>query len=163
MDVSISRATVDDAAEILALQKLAYRSEAEIYGDYTIQPLTQTLEETLAEFEAQTVLKAVSGEYTVAGESIGRRIVGSVRGYERDGTCYIGKLIVHPDAQNQGLGARLMRKIEACFPHVERCELFTGSGSEKNLYLYRKLGYQTLREQQINEQLALVFLEKRIS
>jgi 2-aminoadipate transaminase len=41
----IDRATVEDAKEILDLQKLAYQSEAEIYNDYTIPPLTQTLEE----------------------------------------------------------------------------------------------------------------------
>jgi hypothetical protein len=35
----------------LALQKLAYRSEAEIYDDYTIPPLTQTLGEMRADEE----------------------------------------------------------------------------------------------------------------
>ena len=40
----IEQATTNDAAEILALQKLAYVSEAEIYDDFGIQPLTQTVE-----------------------------------------------------------------------------------------------------------------------
>ena len=49
----IGQASVKDAAEILALQKLAYRSEAEIYDDYTIPPLTQTLEEMRTDIETQ--------------------------------------------------------------------------------------------------------------
>ena len=50
--MSIERATIDDAQEILVLQKLAYTSKAEIYDDFTIEPLHQTLEEIRAEFES---------------------------------------------------------------------------------------------------------------
>ena len=67
--MKIEQATVGDAAEILALQKLANVSEAEIYGDFRIQPLTQTLEELLREFETHTAFKAVQEG----------RIIGSVR------------------------------------------------------------------------------------
>jgi hypothetical protein len=38
----IEQAGVEDAGEILRLQKLAYQSEARIYNDYTIPPLLQT-------------------------------------------------------------------------------------------------------------------------
>ena len=41
-EVTIKRAVLADAAEILSLQRLAYRSEAEIYNDYNIEPLTQS-------------------------------------------------------------------------------------------------------------------------
>ena len=51
------RATVEDAVEILDLQKIAYVSEAEIYNDYAIQPLTQTIEEIIEEFNKRTFLK----------------------------------------------------------------------------------------------------------
>jgi GNAT superfamily N-acetyltransferase len=146
----IESAQIEDAQEILALQKLAYLSEAEIHDDYTIPPLHQTLEEAEAEFKDQYVLKA-----TVAG-----MIVGSVRAYLRAGTCFVGKLIVHPDFQNQGIGTQLMHEIEACFSKAGRYELFTGHKSERNLYLYQKLGYRPFRTQKINEKLRLVFLEK---
>ena len=55
----IQRATESDAKEILALQKLAYISEAEIYNDFTIQPLHQTLNEITSGIEMQYVLKCV--------------------------------------------------------------------------------------------------------
>jgi hypothetical protein len=76
MTAIVERAGVKDAAEILALQKLAYQSEAAIYDDYTIPPLRQTVEEMSADLQNQVVLKTV-----VEG-----RIVGSVRAYERDVT-----------------------------------------------------------------------------
>jgi GNAT superfamily N-acetyltransferase len=150
LSLAITRATPEDAQEILDLQKLAYQSEAAIYQDYTLPPLTQTLPEMEAELQSQVFLKAMA-----AG-----RIVGSVRAYLQQETCGIGRLIVHPDYQNRGLGKELMGKIEACFPQAQRYKLFTGHRSERNLYLYQKLGYRRVSSEKISEKLALVFLEK---
>jgi GNAT superfamily N-acetyltransferase len=149
----ITRAAAADAEEILALQKLAYQSEAAIYQDYSIPPLTQTLAEIKAELLSRYFLKAVS-----AG-----RIVGSVRAYIEQGTCCIGRLIVHPAYQNRGLGTKLMAEIEACFPEAQRYELFTGHRSARNLYLYQKLGYRPVRSEKGSEKLTMVFLEKYVS
>lgn len=41
----IKKAEVSDAEEILSLQKLAYKSEAELYNDFNIPPPVQTLKE----------------------------------------------------------------------------------------------------------------------
>ena len=149
-DVIIERANVENAGEILDLQKLAYQSEGALYDDYTIPPLTQTLEEITADFERQLFLKA----------SVDGRIIGSVRAYESEGTCCIGRLIVHPDFQNQGVGTRLLNEIERAFGQARRYELFTGDKSERNLYLYQKLGYQPFKTEMVTEDLVLVFLEK---
>ena len=53
----ILHADATDAAEILELQKLAYQSEAVIYEDWFIPPLTQTLDEIREEFYEMTFLK----------------------------------------------------------------------------------------------------------
>jgi GNAT superfamily N-acetyltransferase len=157
----IEQATVEDAQEILALQKLAYMSEAEIYGVYTIPPLTQTLEEMRGDFERRLFLK-VTGEGRIVGSvrahmDAGSSSVGSPSG----GTCFIGRLIVHPDFQNQGIGTRLLCEIERCFGQTGRYELFTGYRSERNLYLYRKQGYEMFKSEKITDALTLVFLEKK--
>jgi ribosomal protein S18 acetylase RimI-like enzyme len=146
----IERAQVEDAEVILDLQKLAYLSEAEIYNNDSIPPLTQTLEEIKAEFDNQIFLKGLIDE----------RIIGSVRAYQTEGTCHIGRLIVHPDFQNRGIGTRLMHEIENCFETAKRFKLFTGDNSERNLYLYQKLGYKEIRRQKFQENLVLVYLEK---
>lgn len=153
--MKIERATVADASEILALQKLAYRSEAALYDDDTIPPLTQTLAEMEADLARQHALKLVQ-----AAQDGRPEIVGSVRAYQEGNTCYIGRLIVHPEHQNRGLGTRLLREIEAAFPEVERYELFTGHKSARNLYLYGKLGYREFRRERAGDGLTIVFLEK---
>jgi ribosomal protein S18 acetylase RimI-like enzyme len=146
----VEHAQVEDAQAILDLQKLAYQSEAALYGDTTIPPLTQTIESMRADFERHTILKV-----TEAG-----RIIGSVRGRLEGDTCHIGRLIVHPDYQGRGIGTRLMGEIERQFASAARYELFTGDRSERNLYLYQKLGYSIFREEQLIPNVRLVYLEK---
>lgn len=147
----IEKATVSDAEELLALQKLAYRSEAEIYNDFSIPPLIQTLESLEEDFKNQLFLKAV----------LGGRIIGSVRACSKERTCYIGRLIVHPDFQNRGIGTRLMNDIERIFNGCKRFELFTGDKSERNLRLYQKLGYRIFKTSKITNQTNIVSLEKK--
>ena len=126
----IETAVVEDAQAILTLQKLCYQSEAAIYNDYHIPPLTQTLEELRSEFRSHVFLKALNN-----GD-----IVGSVRACLEGDTCLIGRLIVHPDFQNRGIGTELMRSIERRFPDTHRYELFTGNRSKKKHQALRHIG-----------------------
>ncbi|HET9865334.1 MAG TPA: GNAT family N-acetyltransferase [Steroidobacteraceae bacterium] len=146
----LADAQPDDAPAILELQKLAYRSEAQLYDDWSLPPLTQTLESLRAEFASSRILKAVDGEH----------LVGAVRAREADGVCHVGRLIVTPQLQGRGIGTRLMRAIEARFPGARRFELFTGSRSVGNLRLYERLGYRRCREQVLSPAVTLVYLEK---
>ena len=150
MDTPIERADAGDATAILRLQLLAYQSEAEIYNNYNIPPLTQSLAEIEREFLSHTFLVARQG-----GE-----IIGSVRAMCRDKRCHIGKLIVHPDHQRQGLGSQLMAAIEAIFPEAPYFELFTGHRSERNLRLYNRLGYREFKREPAAPGLHVVYLEK---
>jgi ribosomal protein S18 acetylase RimI-like enzyme len=149
--VTISDASADDAEVLLALQKLAYQSEAKLYNDWSLPPLTQTLESLLEDLTHSIVLKATLGD----------RVVGSVRA-RRDGeTCAIGRLVVHPELQGRGIGSQLLRSIETRFVGVARFELFTGSRSEANIRLYQRHGYTITRTQSLSEAIAITFLEKR--
>jgi GNAT superfamily N-acetyltransferase len=148
--VRIEKAAVADATAILALQKLAYESEARLYDDWSLPPLIQTLPGLLEELATSMCLKAMEGD----------RLVGSVRARESDGVCQIGRLIVDPQFQGRGVGTMLMRHIESAFPGVRAFELFTGSRSEGNLRLYERLGYRRTREKVLSPAVTLVFLEK---
>ena len=147
--VEIREAEIHDLTSILALQKLAYQSEAELVGDYSIPPLTQTIEGITDDFNKGTLLKFVD-----FGE-----IVGSVRVRFSDNTLHIGRLIVVPSRQNQGIGTALLMAAEKLCPNA-RYELFTSDKSDKNLSLYLKNGYKEFKRKPLNENVSLVFLEK---
>lgn len=151
MILDIGKAEKTELEEILQLQYLSYQSEAELYDDFAIPPLRQTIADLEEEFSNQIILKAV----------VDNRIIGSVRAYIEQDECKIGKLMVHPDFQNRGIGAMLMNEIELRFFHCKKFVLFTGAKSTKNLYLYNKLGYRITDEKQVNEQLTLFCLEKK--
>jgi len=144
-------ASWEDLPEILALQKLAYRSEAELNNDYNIPPMTQTMREIIEELGQRHFLKAV----------LDAHIVGSVRAH-LDGvqTCHIGRLIIHPEYQNRGMGKQLMSTIEARFAGAKRYELFTSDRSTRNIYLYQKLGYNIFRCERLSDRVNLLYMEK---
>jgi len=139
-----------DLENILELQKESYIQEAEIYKNYQIPPLIQNFDSFRREWQNGIVIKA---------EKSGK-IVGSVRAELVENVCKIGKLIVKPDFHNQGIGKKLMIEIEKLFDNCSIYELFTGNKSEKNLAIYRKLGYIDCREEQIDIDLRLIYLQK---
>ena len=152
--IKITKAFQEDLKDILSLQKLAFRSEADIYSDFeTSPPLLQTMEEISKEFSESIFLKAV----------VENEIVGSVRGYQVNETTFIKRLVVSPSYQNQGIGTQLMNSIEYHFKDNKRYELFTGHKSIRNLHLYRKLGYKEFKRIHIHENLTMIYLEKFVS
>ena len=148
--MEIARAEYNDLPSILELQKTCYKENAERYNDLTIQPLTQTLEELQKEHKEQSILKAVEGGV----------IVGSIRFFEKDGSCHIGKVIVHPAFQNKGIGKLLMAEAEKISSGAKKFVLFTGHRDEKNLYFYEKLGYKRVRVEETGGPVKFVHMEK---
>ncbi|MGZ0152615.1 tRNA (guanosine(37)-N1)-methyltransferase TrmD [Kribbella sp. WER1] len=150
--VRVLPATADDAGEIHVLQLAAFLSEARLYDDYSIPPLTDDPAATAARLERGGVLKAVAGT----------RIVGSVQ-LVVDGTVgQVERLIVAPDWQGRGLGARLLRAAEQLAPaEVTSYALDTGALSDRNLALYRKAGYRETGREAQTPKVDLVHLAKR--
>lgn len=146
----IVRAEYEDLEEILSLQYLAYQSEAELFGSKDIPPLKQKIDAVIEEFNNGIILKMTDDNNT---------IIGSVRAYEKNGTVYIGKLMVHPEHRRKGYGSRLLAAIEGCYPS-RRYELFTSTKSVDNIRLYRKMGYTIFDRKPVDDELIFVFMEK---
>lgn len=146
-------AETEDVDEILSLQKLCFQMEADRVGNPNIAPMAETKETLLGELSSVTnpliLLKLVED----------RRIVGSVRARQMDGTVHIGRLIVHPEYRNRGYGRKLMEAIERCFSHA-RFELFTGEHNTENLHFYQNLGYRPYDVFE-SDGVRLVLLEKQ--
>ena len=146
----INRANQKDIPEILALQKIAYRSEAELYGDDSVPALGQSLEQISADFDRMLFLKAV----------VNGKIIGSIRGIRTEDTAHVSRVMVHPYFQRKGLATRLIRQIEQELGDVRIYEAFTGHQSLRDLHLYGKLGYRQVRTEPFSPTVQWVYLQK---
>jgi len=146
----IVKADFKDLEEILKLQYLAYQSEAALFGNKDIPPLTQTLDEVIEEYNNGIVLKLIDEE---------GKIIGSVRANVNEGTVYIGKLMVHPDYRRKGFGKKLLTTIEDFFTE-KRFELFTSTRSKDNIILYSSVGYKEFKREKVDDELVFVYMEK---
>ncbi len=132
-DLEIRPVRPGDAGELLTLQRACWVQEQQANPDVPIDALTESYADVRAWIADGTVLVAHR-----AG-----RLVGAVRGRFHEGTWDIGRLMVAPDLQGEGLGRVLLERIEAAAPEeATGFELFTGAGSLRNQRLYKKAGYR---------------------
>jgi ribosomal protein S18 acetylase RimI-like enzyme len=148
--MEIVDARLEDAPAILAVQRLAFAPAAERYDDDRLPPLVETDEDIARDIREQVVLIAVEDS----------RVVGSVRGVDRDGCVYVGRLVVHPAAQRRGIARRLMLELECRFTTAPCFELFTGNLNEPGMGLYRQLGYVEVERRSVKGSLELVYMRK---
>lgn len=148
--VTILRATTDDAAVILAIQKRAFAEEARRCGDWEIPPLTESLEAVAGHIDTATVLTA----------RIGTQVVGSVRGLVADNVCTIRGLSVERGFEGRGIGSALLGAIEQAHPKATRFDLLTNHASTSNVRFYQRHGYRIIDLQQYSDQITLAHMGK---
>ena len=148
--MEIIKAKKEDLAEILQVQHMAFRREAEEFNDFDIEPMTQTIGILEEEYKTFVFLKAVNDE---------GKIVGSIRGYIKDGTSYIGKTLVHPDYQGKGIGTKMIGMLEE-INKAPRYEINASIRCPQNIRLYEHLGYVRFKEIK-TENNGFVYLEKK--
>lgn len=142
----------EDAGETLTLQRAAFVQEALIYDSVQMPALTQTLDELRAELVDNLGCVAVDRG----------RLIGSVRARTDGRLLLIGRLVIAPDRQGEGVGSMLLEAVEqrgresGCL----EAELFTGSLSEANLRLYEREGYRESTRVQGDDGIEQVFLRK---
>ena len=127
-------ATPADAGEIYTLQRACWLQELEANPGVVIPALTESLDDVVAGLSVhQTWVVRRAG-----------RLVGSVRArLTSRGGWDIGRLMVAPDLQGQGLGRLLLEHAEeAAPPEATTYLLFTGALSADNLRMYKKAGYR---------------------
>lgn len=130
--IKIVKAIEEDLMEILRLQKVAFKSEAEYYENDKIAPMVETLESMQEDYKSYLYLEA----------KIGSNIIGSIKGRQVDNHCWIGRLFVIPEYQRKGIAKKLIVEMEKQFPEVDYYTLYTGFKSKRNIALYESLGYE---------------------
>ncbi|WP_182111933.1 MULTISPECIES: GNAT family N-acetyltransferase [unclassified Actinotalea] len=143
----------DEAAgELLTVRRAAFVSEAQLYGDPNIPPLTQTLDELRADLADPSVV--------TLGAWLGHRLVGSIRIGQEGTKATLGRLAVVPDMQGKGIGTALLLAVPERLP-ADTSELwvFTGQDSVQNLQMYTKHGYEHQYDQAAGD-LTYAYLRK---
>ncbi len=132
-DEELRAAVPADAGELLTLQLACWVQEQQDNPGVQIP----ALQESLPDVEGWLT------DWTVLVLRRSGRLVGAARAHlARPGVWDIGRLMVAPDLQGQGIGRRLLAAIEAAAPpDVTSYELFTGARSVRNQRLYRRAGY----------------------
>ncbi len=134
-ELRIEQVPDESSGELLTLRRAAFVSEAQVYGDPNIPPLTQTLHELRDDLKAEGVI--------TLGAWSGHRLVGSVRVEIEDQKATLGRLAVAPDMQGQGIGTQMMFAVLPLLPdQVDEIWVFTGRDSKQNLAMYTNQGYE---------------------
>lgn len=134
-ELRIDLVPLDAAGELLTVRRAAFVSEAQVYDDPHIPPLTQTLDELREDLQRDGVV--------TLGAWSGHRLVGSIR-VEIEGTkATLGRLAVVPDLQGRGIGTQLLLAVPQHLPpETSEVWVFTGKDSVHNIAMYAKHGYE---------------------
>ncbi|WP_226678085.1 GNAT family N-acetyltransferase [Mesobacillus jeotgali] len=146
--ITLKKASVDDADELLALQKEVFMPLYKKYNDHETSPVTQTMERFSARFDRGDYYKILF-EGTLAG---------SVFVYEKSpGLMRLHIINVLEKYHNKGIAQEAMKRLEIMYPEAEAWELDTILTEERNCYLYEKMGYKRTGDTKvINNDLTII-------
>lgn len=158
--LSFARLDDADAGEIFTMQRAAFIAEAQAHHDLFLPPLTQSLTELREDLrQSETQWWGLRTD--------NRRLVAAVKAQihlDDTSVAHVGRFMVTPDLQGQGLGSYLWQLVEPSLPgSVRRIELFTGEYSHANLRLYARWGFAEVDRQPTPAGYVLIHLSKQRS
>ena len=97
-------------------------------------------------YQPEALRKGVAGSSFVVTARIEHRLVGLARAISDDATiCYLQDVLVHPDAQRQGIGRALVRAVLDRYATVRQKVLLTDDEPAQRAF-YESLGYAEIRD-----------------
>ena len=148
--MKIELATIQDVPALLDLQRKAFGPLCEELRWENAPILSDTLEHLIEEFSQCTTLKVENEEGL---------IIGSVNGKVTDGSLYIGRLMVLPEFQQQGIGKCLFREIQSRLPH-RRVWLCTCQQIRPPYDFYLREGFRHYQSEIVGPGLTWAYMEK---
>ena len=137
------------ARQVLALQQMAYRIEADLIGFDDIPPLQESLDELQACKEV------------FFGVKVGQVLVGAIAHALHADEVEIGRLMVHPGFFRQGLASRLLLEVEQAHPEASVFRVTTGSLNLPARRLYETHGFLTVGTLEIGPGVFMTVYEKQ--
>ena len=135
------------AEKVLNIQKLAYQVEAKLIDSDDIPPLKDTVE-TLQQ----------CGEIFY-GYFSKEELCGVISIKIETNEIDIHRLFVHPNHFKKGIAQSLLNVIEST-SNAETIKVATGSKNIPAVNLYKKNGFEYVKEITVKEQLSLTFFKK---
>ena len=148
--MKIEIATIQDVPALLDLQRKAFGPLCKELDWKDAPILSESLEHAYEEFARCTTLKVQNDEGV---------IIGSVNGNVTDGSLYIGRLMVLPEYQQQGIGKQLFREIQSRLPH-NRAWLCTCKQIRPPYEFYLREGFKPYKSEEVGPGLTWAYLEK---
>ncbi len=149
---TIVPADPSDAAVIHELKMRAFAEEGRLSDSVDIPPLMEDVSAIELDIRTHTVL--------VAQDAVG--IIGSARGIVTGAVCTIRAVCVEPSHHGRGIGAVLLRAVEAAHPCVERFELTTNTLVPGNVRFYERRGYRVIELTKYTDKIVLAQMRKNV-
>jgi GNAT superfamily N-acetyltransferase len=142
-----------DAAVIHEIKMRAFAEEGRLSENVEIPPLVEDVPAIERDIRTHTVL--------AARDAVG--IIGSARGIVAGAVCTIRAVCVAPSRQGRGVGAALLRAVEAAHPAVDRFELTTNTLVPGNVEFYERRGYRVIELTKYTDKIVLTQMRKDVS
>lgn len=136
--------------EVLNVQLLAYKVEAELIDYYEIPTLkdnVDTIQQCGEIFYGYYLNAELSGVISIKVEK---------------GVMDIHRLMVHPKHFRKGIAKMLLDFVESCEKGVESIIVSTGSKNTPAVHFYEKSGFSKIGEMKVTERLSLTSFKKEI-
>lgn len=140
---------IETVSNVLDLQKVSYKIEAEIIDFYEIPPLMDTID------------KLIECDEIFYGYYISEVLAGIISFKIIENILDIHRIAIHPDFFRKGIAGELIDFIEelSCIDKVVVC---TGKNNLPAINLYLKKGYKKLNNIKISENIYITKFEKLI-
>jgi len=155
VNITLEKATIDDANKIHQMQIIAFKNLLEKYEDYDTNPGNESIDKVLYRINQKT-----TDYYIIKFENIS---VGAIRICNlNDGKiCRVSPIFILPEFQNKGIAQNVFKIIEEKYKPQNGWKLDTILQEEGNCHLYEKIGYKrTGQVEKINDKMDIVYYEK---
>jgi ribosomal protein S18 acetylase RimI-like enzyme len=136
--------------EVLNLQKLSYRVEAEIINCDNIPPLREKIDDI------------IDSQETYLAFYEGREIAGVLTYQIDEDSLTICKMMVHPNHFKKGIASMLLNHVFKLDVMTRRIKVSTGAKNTPAIQLYKKYGFTEVDGIKISEDLSIKSFEKII-
>ncbi|WP_448162463.1 GNAT family N-acetyltransferase [Bacillus mobilis] len=155
MEISLKKATENDAAVLFQMQKDSFNPLLNKYKDYNTNPANEFIEKTILRINNPS-----SNYYKIIIDS---NLVGAICISQKEipYKFWISPMFIHPNYQGKGVAQKVLILIEEMFPEARSFELATILEEERNCFLYEKMGYKRTEViKKLNDKTTLIYYKK---